>query len=1105
MPPSPAMRCSLGRELKGDNHKRGRSLEGPTVFREKDDDLTMFNEMQTKEKQHFLLQSNDDFEDTFSSRLRYFSECKLGVSIPARGESSELLNEDGEKNDYDWLLTPPDTPLFPSLDDETPSVTLTQRGRPRSQPITISRSSTMEKSQRSSASPNHLSPSPCSGNNSYQSRGRPFSAPHRSPTNSLRQDSPSRRQSPPPNKPSSPLPRSSTPTARGTAGGSGGKVSPSGSGIRSASPVKTSRGNSASPKIRAWQTNIPGFSLEAPPNLRTSISDRPPSFARGSSPASRNGKGSSSRSGRQSMSPTPSRSVSSSHSHDREPSSTHSKGSVASSGDEDVDSLQSMHVGSSDYSRTRRVITFGNNKSPTLSKKTSRTVLSSSTPKRSFDSALRQDHKKGPQNMFRPLLSSVPSSTFYAGKTNISSHATASRNSPVATSSNTSSHLGMFGPHETKSSNHNQDDVAREFEKVAYGGTHEDLFAFDEGDDLNEDVFDSRSHVGQRLHFSVHTEESSEITDADNVNILKTSLDSAAASELFEFEDTCEELEFVDIILCSICGNRYSLVDLTDSEVKICRDCWKGNEAIKNFDKSRLLEEIELLEAVTQPSKETHVAQVKDEQSSSLKSNQNLAFENSNVRTLKEDEQMFENEPPINKPITGYDHPSPIDNGRQNMQHLSDTLNSIGCVSEGSGISILLKRSSSNKGTVFQGRTFAAIGVSYDDPLYVRESSISTRSSIGHVSASASSSMDLGSSRQTEACVQRQMSGKKLDTENYRHEISRKHQRTGSSMSGASASLSVLSCLDVSTSTCRENFDGVSISHPEDKVECDNLCGNLGGDCTKASDIDADNSISYPNDGESKKVVRTEDQEECIPVDFNELNNSILREVDIEDVETTQNSSDSDSTTEVENNGVPDLASSESEVDSPSSKNAAEDIPESVALSPDKDTTASSTETKPLDHSSSIHESTVLLEEGHGQTKMRSLTLEEATEAILFCNSIVQNIANEAANIAIDKERATELEVPLPMLPHLMGPTMNLDRKDPRGQTLGKRGPRSQKQNRKRVQTESRTVPDSPDDGKHVNASATTTTRIVGVVASQTDSMKPPPPKLESKCNCSIM
>ncbi|KAJ6351487.1 hypothetical protein OIU78_007411 [Salix suchowensis] len=249
--------------------------------------------MQSRENESFLLQSADDFEDTFSSKLRYFSGFKLEVAIPVRGESSELLNIDGEKNDYDWLLTPPDTPLFPSLDDEQPPVNVASRGRPRSQPVSIPRSSTMEKSHRSSrgsASPNRLSPSLGSGNSTFQSNGRPSSAPHSSPTRSQQSATPSRRPSPPPSKASTSAPRSSTPRRMST-----------GSGARGTSPVRTSRGNSASPKIRAWQSNIPGLSSEAPPNLRTSLADRPASYVRGSSPASKNSKDSGSKFSRRSV------------------------------------------------------------------------------------------------------------------------------------------------------------------------------------------------------------------------------------------------------------------------------------------------------------------------------------------------------------------------------------------------------------------------------------------------------------------------------------------------------------------------------------------------------------------------------------------------------------------------------------------------------------------------------------------------------------------------------------------------------------------------------------------------------------------------------------
>lgn len=65
MPPSPALRCSPGRELRATNHKRGHSLEAGLLFRERDDDLALFNEMQARERESFLLQSSDDLEDTF--------------------------------------------------------------------------------------------------------------------------------------------------------------------------------------------------------------------------------------------------------------------------------------------------------------------------------------------------------------------------------------------------------------------------------------------------------------------------------------------------------------------------------------------------------------------------------------------------------------------------------------------------------------------------------------------------------------------------------------------------------------------------------------------------------------------------------------------------------------------------------------------------------------------------------------------------------------------------------------------------------------------------------------------------------------------------------
>lgn len=39
-----------------------------------------------------------------ATKPRHLSEYKLGISIPARGESRDLLIAEGDKNDYDWYV-----------------------------------------------------------------------------------------------------------------------------------------------------------------------------------------------------------------------------------------------------------------------------------------------------------------------------------------------------------------------------------------------------------------------------------------------------------------------------------------------------------------------------------------------------------------------------------------------------------------------------------------------------------------------------------------------------------------------------------------------------------------------------------------------------------------------------------------------------------------------------------------------------------------------------------------------------------------------------------------------------------------------------------------
>ncbi|KAF8378136.1 hypothetical protein HHK36_029473 [Tetracentron sinense] len=824
MPPSPALRCSPVRELRAENHKRGHSLESGLHLREKDDDLALFNDMQNKERDNFLLQSADDFHDSFSTKLRYFSDFKLGISIPVRGESSELLNADGDKNDYDWLLTPPDTPLFPSLDDETPPVNLTHRGRPRSQPISISRSSTMEKSyrtSRSSASPHRLSPSPRSGNSTFQSRGKPSSAPHSSPTPVLRPTTPSRRPSTPPNNSSTYAPRSSTPTPRRMSTGSSGTL-------------KTNRGNSASPKIRAWQSNFPGFSSDAPPNLRTSLADRPASYVRGSSPASRNGRDSSSKFGRQSMSPTASRSASSSYSHDRDRFSSHSKGSVVSSGDDDIDSLQSVPVGISDRSASRKVGAFPNSKASAFSKKTTRTLISSSAPKRSFDSALRQmDHRKSPQNMFRPLLSSVPSTTFYVAKANSVHRPMISRNSSITTSSNVSSEQGASIAPETEGSDHEQHDVASECEKPPYHDAQDEVFVFDKVDEVNKyvglEIRDGLPNIrcgdfdrGNKIEVELGASE-----DISN-NSAATAIAETASESLYLGGDYHENMAY-----CSKCGCKILVIEPVERNDHLCPDCGEKDGCLTlatrettiivtqnkpvqcemTFEENKPSDELETVMGVSALPEITNRSEIRFAQhQKNVEQGQICLLDNSLARSVVEEgRQDLVDQKLVGEPTVGSSQ-SDCDTEDPQLQQFNAYPSLKVDVSEGAGISVLLERSNISKGPVVQGRAFTATNIPYDNPSYARDNLSSMRISFGHGSASASSSVDLSSSRQTETRIQRQLTGRRSDMENYRHDLNTKSISTGSSFSGISSH--AYQALILAKSTSEDKFD-VSIRNME--------------------------------------------------------------------------------------------------------------------------------------------------------------------------------------------------------------------------------------------------------------------------------------------------
>ncbi|KAB2041851.1 hypothetical protein ES319_D02G176100v1 [Gossypium barbadense] len=1141
MPPSPALRYSPGRELRGENHKRWRSLESGLNVQEKDDDLALFNEMQSKERENFLLQSSDDAEDSFSTKLKYFSDFKLGISVPVRGETSELLDADEEKNDYEWLLTPPDTPLFPSLDDEPPPTNVARSGRPRTQPISISRSSTMDKSYRSSrgsASPNRLSPSPRSGSSTLQSRGRPSSAPQSSP---IQQATPTRRSSPSPSKSSTPARRSSTPTPQRTS-----------TGGRGTSPIRTNRGNSTSPKIRAWQANIPGFSLDAPPNLRTSLADRPASYVRGSSPASRNGRDA--RFGRKSMSPTASRSASSSHSHDRDQFSSYSKGSVASSGDDDVDPIHSIPLGGSTHSVSRRVGAFPSNKGPTFNKKSARVLSPSSAPKRSFDSALRQmDHRKSPPNMFRPLLSSVPSTGFYAGKVSSVHRSLMSRNSSFTTSSNANSDQGTSAVLDIEGSDHQHDDMASESGKGPYGNVLEEVFAFDKMDVINQDASYERRNDSLNSLIEDADRDSAIRCDPDHSEELgHRSLEvemSSNSDALCDRGDLSEVYSFENTKICSKCGCRYRVIEQVEEEISLCTDCSRQHDIVSGDISDaencpglsmKITEEdkpFPELETSIPPS--DSLSQVIDavepwisQHEKNIKLSENFSQENSLGGSLKDrGEQRLGYQQEMAQSTVDYSILDRETGGQQlsySDEHSSLKVNT----SEVVGISVLLKRSGSSKGPVVLGRTFATIPS--EDLSYARDSSNSFRSSVGHGSVSASSSTEFSSSRQTDARVQ--LNGRKSELDNYRYDLNAKPQ----SFTLSQSSSNNYQALSLASSTNDENFEGsirnlkfeeaeetvvVSLAKTSENLEADlslTTAAAPKNDCiewnksstvidTLTSELLEDNSaaplppnedcVSYENGDSLPSNSRIASSVEALATTLDSTLEEHGMRNDISDgVDAAEAAGHNSLTTisEIEiDNSCQSSCSSELDGLSPNSerkKKRSEDL--SVAIPLDVDITAVE-ERNMSDHTDGVLEESTVLVECRGGSKGRSLTLEEATDTILFCSSIIHDLAYQAATIAIEKESSVPLEGSRPTVTILGNSTS--DRKDLRGRTVGRWTSKSHKVRQRRVETDVKSVPT-----KAVNDENAYEPSIHNVgIPNKMDSMNPP--KLESKCNCSIM
>ncbi|KAK7300536.1 hypothetical protein RJT34_11382 [Clitoria ternatea] len=517
-------------------------------MREKDDELALFLEMRNREKERgdLLLRASEEFDDTaLGLNLSSSPLFKVSSPVPVRKSGADdFLNSENDKNDYEWLLTPPGTPLFPSLEMESQKTVMSQRGastaratalksklanppseltgrsnlvskqpassprltssagvtrRPSSSGNTGSRSATptvrptlttVSKSSRPST-PTSRTTIPSTRTNVATTRtsvstAKPMvsatnaavsvtkitTVPAAKPTTPSRSSTPlsrsTARSSTPTTRPTLPASRStsraSTPTRRSSTPSNRPTISaPSvkDSSISKSAPVMSrqpvqSRGTSPTVRSRPWKpSEMPGYSLDAPPNLRTTLPERPLSTTRGrpGAPSPRSSSvepASSVRPRRQSCSPSRGRSSN---------GISHPTGSsipAVNRGYSKVnDNVSPVVMGTK---MVERVINMRKLAPPRLDDKSSPHNLSaksSSSPdssgfgrtlsKKSLDMAIRHmDIRRRVPGNLRPLMTNIPASSMYSVHSGPQRSRTVSvSGSPHATSSNASSEVSV--------------------------------------------------------------------------------------------------------------------------------------------------------------------------------------------------------------------------------------------------------------------------------------------------------------------------------------------------------------------------------------------------------------------------------------------------------------------------------------------------------------------------------------------------------------------------------------------------------------------------------------------------------------------------------------
>ncbi|KAG5585780.1 hypothetical protein H5410_046214 [Solanum commersonii] len=315
-------------------HRRGLSLNGAS--REPDDNLDLFS----KSRRSVSVASSDETDVTVKlGRLSIGSVKQL-----KSGLEDLLASTEGEKHDYDWLLTPPGTPLVPTSDgSESKPASVGPRGSSLGRSASTTKASRLSVSHSESNTParptrsnsvtrpsisssqyctysnksgsilntssasvsSYIRPSTPTSRSSSSARpstptsratvSRP-STPSKArqtpstsrPTQSSRPSTPTSRPqisgnlstpSRPTSRPSTPTRQTITPSLSPASRSSTPAGRPVTNGRTAAS---LSRPSSPSPQVRRPSQPIvpPDFSLETPPNLRTTLPERPLSAGR---------------------------------------------------------------------------------------------------------------------------------------------------------------------------------------------------------------------------------------------------------------------------------------------------------------------------------------------------------------------------------------------------------------------------------------------------------------------------------------------------------------------------------------------------------------------------------------------------------------------------------------------------------------------------------------------------------------------------------------------------------------------------------------------------------------------------------------------------------